>query len=582
MTGPVLYAIGTLITWIAWVFAFRGVLLVSKLFTKGPGLDEARIKRGLVIVGFTTALLFIVGASFPMPAGGVAPEANTWRFPLVWFVLPYSGWLFVLAFIFGLVRLTQGALSINPDDKVAKLKGAGGWAAFAIVCVGLYRLDPANKITILRGGIDFTPAKAFATVISLVAATLAMALAARETRTRGYATGIVTQAALLAGSVVFGLPFAFLLSTSFKEDVDMSSPNGIVWIPHVKETVPFFDKRDPTYQGTFKGHSVEASVIGKNPDGTIRLDIQRPMAERGTTFDAKLADLKEIPKDAPVVTGTWKGVAFTGYVVEEMENGQRRVHITSPANLAGQEQAFPPSEVSNVRHVGLRWENYPDALGYLPPETNSGLVYLQNTLVIVVLSVLGTCLSSAIVAYAFSRLQFPGKTILFSILLSTMMLPGAVTLMPQFLIFRDLGWIDTLYPLWVPAFFGSAFNIFLLRQFFMQIPMELEDAAKIDGCNYAKTFWDIMVPQIKPALAVVAVTTFVGAWNNFMGPLIYINSPEHMPLSYALQLFSGDRGNEPGLLMAFATLCMLPVLLVFFFAQRYFIEGVTLSGLGGR
>ncbi|RYG39616.1 carbohydrate ABC transporter permease, partial [bacterium] len=148
--------------------------------------------------------------------------------------------------------------------------------------------------------------------------------------------------------------------------------------------------------------------------------------------------------------------------------------------------------------------------------------------------------------------------------------------------FRSVGWIDTLYPLWVPAFFGSAFNVFLLRQFFMQIPMELEDAAKIDGCGYLTTFWRIMMPQIKPALTVIAIWTFMGAWNNFMGPLIYLNSPENMPLSYALQLFQGDRGGEPGLLMAFSTMTLAPVLALFFFTQRYFIEGVTLSGLGGR
>jgi multiple sugar transport system permease protein len=200
----------------------------------------------------------------------------------------------------------------------------------------------------------------------------------------------------------------------------------------------------------------------------------------------------------------------------------------------------------------------------------------------VIFSVIGTIMSSAIVAYAFSRMSFPGKEALFKLLLSTMMLPAAVTLLPQFLIFRGLGWIDTLFPLWVPAFFGSAFNIFLLRQFFKNIPMELEDASKIDGCSYIRTFWDIMLPQIKPALAVIAIWTFMGAWNNFMGPLIYINSPENMPLSYALQLFQGERSGEPGLLMAFSVMTMMPVLLLFFFAQRYFIEGVTLSGLGGR
>ena len=163
-----------------------------------------------------------------------------------------------------------------------------------------------------------------------------------------------------------------------------------------------------------------------------------------------------------------------------------------------------------------------------------------------------------------------------------MMLPATITLLPQFLLFRWFGWIDTLVAALVPAFFASAFNVFLLRQFFSQVPSELEDAGKIDGAGVLGTFWRIMLPQIKPALAVVAIWTFMGAWNDFMGPLLYVNTPENMPLSYALQLFQSERGGEPGLMMAFATLTVLPVVALFFFAQRYFIDGVTLSGLGGR
>jgi multiple sugar transport system permease protein len=306
------------------------------------------------------------------------------------------------------------------------------------------------------------------------------------------------------------------------------------------------------------------------------------MSIRGLTLEVSRAELKEIPRDAPIVTAKIEGQAIQGIVIENLEDGQQRVKVTAPPAMRDKEHVFLPSQVEPVREVGLNWQNYPEALGYLPPETHSGLVYLKNTLVIVMLSIIGTLLSSSIVSYAFSRMKFPARNQLFGLLLATMMLPGAVTLLPQFLIFRYFGWIDTLYPLWVPAFFGSAFNIFLLRQFFMNIPMELEDAAKIDGCTYLKTFWSIMLPQIKPALAVIFLWTFLGAWNNFMGPLIYINSPENMPLSYALQLFAGDRGGEPGYLMAFATLSMLPVLAIFFAFQKYFVEGVTLSGLGGR
>jgi multiple sugar transport system permease protein len=162
-----------------------------------------------------------------------------------------------------------------------------------------------------------------------------------------------------------------------------------------------------------------------------------------------------------------------------------------------------------------------------------------------------------------------------------MMLPAAVTMMPVFLIFRSLGWVDTLKPLWVPAFFGSAFNIFLLRQFFLSIPNELEEAARIDGCSHYTVFWRIMLPQIKPALAALTIMAFMGAWNDFRGPLIYISSPENEPLAYALQLFQSAHGSEPGMLMAASTLVMIPVLALFFFTQRYFIEGITLTGIKG-
>jgi multiple sugar transport system permease protein len=163
-----------------------------------------------------------------------------------------------------------------------------------------------------------------------------------------------------------------------------------------------------------------------------------------------------------------------------------------------------------------------------------------------------------------------------------MMVPGAVTLMPQFLIFRSLGWIDTLRPLWVPAFFGGAFNIFMLRQFFLSIPTELEDAAKIDGCGPFGIYWRVMLPLVQPALAAIAIMAILGAWNNFQGPLIYLSSPEKMPLAYGLQLYQQQHSGEPGLLMAASTMVILPIMALFFFTQRYFIEGVSLTGLGGR
>lgn len=240
--------------------------------------------------------------------------------------------------------------------------------------------------------------------------------------------------------------------------------------------------------------------------------------------------------------------------------------------------AFPPRWIPHP----ILWRNYPDALKYLPPETHFGLVNLANTLIIAGLSVIGAVLSSSLVAYGFSRLRWPGRDWLFGALLATMMLPDAVTMMPRFLIFRDLHWVDTLLPLWAPSFFAGAFNVFLLRQFFLGIPRELEDAARIDGCGPLATWWRVMLPQVRPALAAVAIMTFLGAWKDFMGPLIYISSPEKMPLSYLLQLYNASHGGEPALLMAATTLVALPVIVLFFFTQRYFVEGVTLTGMGGR
>ena len=602
MTTNGLYSVGTLLTWVGWIFAIRALVLGVRLLllprsadslpvgrggtaTEGHFVPESRIERGeskgLLVSALIAGVCLLVVAFLPMK-GGVAMPPATWRFPLVWFVMPWTAWLGFACLAMGVSRGIQGGLALHGEERLARLKAAAAWAVAAFAFAVLYKRDPTSSIETLRGGISLAPMTVFALILLAIAAVFAMVLAARSLGTRGYAKAAVVQATLLLGSFVFGLPFAFAIITSFKEDRDMSSPNGIVWVPKVQETVPYFDKTNPLYETRFKDQMVQGVAIPGGPAGRIRIDVQRPLAIRGATVDAQPADLKQIPRDIPLVMGKLGGKPFEGMVIAEEDDGSRRVKFTQPADLAGKVQSFAPADVEAIRHTGLRWQNYPDAISFLPPETDGGLVYLRNTLIIVVFSVVGTTLSSAIVAYAFSRMKFPGRDVLFTILLSTMMLPGAVTLMPKFLIFRWLGWIDTLYPLWVPAFFASAFNVFLLRQFFQQIPMELEDASKIDGCGYPRAFWQIMLPQIKPALAVIAIWTFMGAWNDFQGPLIYVSSPENMPISYALNLFKGDRGGEPGMLMALTTLSMLPVLALFFFAQKYFIEGVTLSGLGGR
>lgn len=224
----------------------------------------------------------------------------------------------------------------------------------------------------------------------------------------------------------------------------------------------------------------------------------------------------------------------------------------------------------------LLWSNFARAVQYIP----FGM-YLQNTLVICVLSVAGSVLSSSLVAYSFSRIRWPGRDPLFLMLLATMMLPAQVTMIPVFSIFRALGWIDTLAPLVVPHWLGTAFFIFMLRQFFLTIPLELSDAARIDGCSEWDIYRRVILPLSKPALATVGLFTFINAWNDFGGPLLYLNDERKATLSLGLQQFVSQHGAEWSLLMAASTLMTLPIILIFFFAQRTFIQGITMSGLKG-
>jgi multiple sugar transport system permease protein len=230
------------------------------------------------------------------------------------------------------------------------------------------------------------------------------------------------------------------------------------------------------------------------------------------------------------------------------------------------------------------WDNFPKAvtygskeLGYIP-----FLLYARNTLMVTLLCVAGSVCSNAVVAYAFARLRWPGRDFFFAVTLATMMVPFPVLMVPTFGLFKWLGWVGSFRPLWVPAFFGSAFSIFLLRQFFRTIPMELSEAAKIDGCSEVRIFTDVLLPLAKPALAVVALFTFMGTWNDFMGPMIYLSDQETFTLSLGLQAYQSQHGGTQwNLLMAAATVVILPVIVVFFFAQKMFIQGIATSGLKG-
>jgi len=233
---------------------------------------------------------------------------------------------------------------------------------------------------------------------------------------------------------------------------------------------------------------------------------------------------------------------------------------------------YPPQWIP----APMMFSNYPAALQYIPYGT-----YFLNTLQIALFATVGTVISCSLVAYSLARLHWPGRNVLFILTLATMMLPFAVTLIPLFIVFKTLGWINTFRPLIVPAYFGSAFFIFLLRQFFLTIPVELSDAARIDGANELGIFLRIMVPLIKPALATVALLQFLGSYRDFLGPLIYLTDNTKYTLSIGLTIYSSQHSTEWSMLMAASVVMTTPIIILFFFTQRTFVQGITLGGVKG-
>ena len=222
------------------------------------------------------------------------------------------------------------------------------------------------------------------------------------------------------------------------------------------------------------------------------------------------------------------------------------------------------------------WGNYSKAFDKMP-----FALYTWNTVKITGTCLVGQILSCSLVAFGFARMRFPGRSFLFIVLLSTMMLPAQVTMIPVFKIFATLGWYDTFLPLTVPAFFGAPFFIFLLRQYYMTVPHEMDEAARIDGASTWQVYWRVLLPQAKPALATVAIFSFMAHWNDFLGPLIYLSSPAKRTLALGLYAFQGQYSTDWNYLMAASTVVMLPLLVLFFVGQRYFIQGVVISGVKG-
>jgi ABC-type glycerol-3-phosphate transport system permease component len=249
--------------------------------------------------------------------------------------------------------------------------------------------------------------------------------------------------------------------------------------------------------------------------------------------------------------------------------------VSTSLKEPSKQMVWPPQLIPNPFHP----QNYVQLFVVAP----MGL-YLLNSFKVTILSVIGTCLSSSLAAFAFARMRFRGRDLLFFALLATMMLPYAVTVIPTFTIMRQLGWLDTHYPLFVPAYFGSAFHVFLLRQAYKGIPQELFDAAKVDGAGFLRIYWQIFLPLGMATLVTIAIFAFLGSWNDLFSPLIYLSTQEKMTVALGLAYLRGRAGtgvNTIGVIMAGSLLVIVPMLLLYGFGQRYFIQGLARSGLKG-
>jgi multiple sugar transport system permease protein len=314
------------------------------------------------------------------------------------------------------------------------------------------------------------------------------------------------------------VPFLYLLSTSVKDRDQMrQSPPPL--IPRAATTVEINGQNEPLYQVTVDGQQSEMALIKNRPGGRgLFVDPQNP----DQTYELVIAD--QTP----------------------------------------------------LKHLEIHLENYPEALQQMKfPRL------LVNTLLVTFLGMAGMLFSSSLVAYGFSRFRAPGLNVLFILLLSTIMLPSQVRLLPTYVLFTKLGWVDTLLPLIVPQFFANAYDVFLLRQFFMTIPLELDDAAKIDGASPLQTLLYVIIPQSRPALVSVAIFHFLFAWNDFYEPLIYLHSPENWTLAVGLQTFNALYAVNTNYIMAASVILILPPIILYFLAQRIFTQGVVFTGVKG-
>lgn len=329
--------------------------------------------------------------------------------------------------------------------------------------------------------------------------------------------GVVT-VVLAMGAFIIMVPLVYMVSTSLKDRNQLrASPPPL--IPWESTMVEVEGKEEPLYQVTLDGETRLMALVKNRPEG--------------------------------------KGLFV---------------------NPAEPEESFELviAEQEPQRHLEVHWENFPEALTSVPFGR-----YLINTLIVTFVGMFGMLLSCSLVAYGFSRFRAPWLNVLFILLLSTIMLPHQVTLIPLYVLFQRVGWIDTLLPLIVPLFFANAYDVFLLRQFFMTIPLEMDDAAKIDGASPLQILWHVILPQARPALVAVGIFHFLYAWNDFYQPLIFLHSRENWTVAVGLQTFSALYAVNTHLIMAASVVMILPPILLFFFSQKIFTQGVVITGIKG-
>jgi multiple sugar transport system permease protein len=364
---------------------------------------------------------------------------------------------------------------------------------------------------------------------------------------------------LLLCSAAFVAPFVWLLSTSLKP-IEQTLTLPISFLPKA-------------YYAELGGRRMEVTVDYplSQPGAVVRFLTGDAAGNLGFMSDAQMrAQPGSFTPVHPVAAGSW-------HISQRLEH---EIGETGPAPIW---DILPRDRVDS--HVKFRWANYPRALAALGGDAEADRhrvgfwTFLGNSLTVAVLGVLGTVISNAIIAYGFARLKWRGRDAFFALTLATMMVPFPVLMVPLYGVFRTFGLIGTLLPLWLPTWFGSAFNIFLMRQFFRTIPEELSEAARIDGCSEWRIFWRIIVPLSTPVLVVAALFHFIFAWNDFLGPLLYLTRKDTYTLAIALESYESQNGGvQWHYLMAASAVTILPVIVLFLLAQKTFIRGIATTG----